>query len=157
MVDSGAVGSDTGRTKFSKWLEVPLRRFAKCAIRHLSHPLVLVHKHTVLDCFKKGSELTGVGGHLHRICYTFCARMVIGGVPLRRVQIFSRPSRLLHLREVLRATPDGDDATPSKLKVQVGRCTLRNDMNLRRRLCEQFKLSLVTRREAIRPGSAKAA
>ncbi|MBN4995479.1 tyrosine-type recombinase/integrase [Stenotrophomonas maltophilia] len=48
-----------------------------------------VHKDTVSDWFKNDSELAGIGGHLHRLRHTFCAHMVIAGVPLRRVQILA--------------------------------------------------------------------
>lgn len=48
-----------------------------------------VHKDTVSDWFKVDATAAGVGGSLHRLRHTFCAHMVMAGVPLRRVQILA--------------------------------------------------------------------
>lgn len=39
--------------------------------------------------FKRDSKKAGIGGHLHRLRHTFCAHMVMAGVPLRRVQVLA--------------------------------------------------------------------
>lgn len=42
-------------------------------------------KDTVFDWFAKDTA-AGIESHLHRLRHTFCAHMVISGVPLRRAQ-----------------------------------------------------------------------
>ncbi|CAH0155421.1 Tyrosine recombinase XerC [Stenotrophomonas lactitubi] len=89
LVESTPDENDLGRTKSGKWREVPLNRYAKWALRHLPNPLVTVHMDTVSDWFAKDAKLAGIGGSLHRLRHTFCAHMVIAGVPLRRVQLLA--------------------------------------------------------------------
>lgn len=89
LVESDPDETGAGRTKSGKWREVPLNRYAKWALRHLPDPVVTVHKDTVSDWFAKDAAAAGIGGHLHRLRHTFCAHMVMAGVPLRRVQILA--------------------------------------------------------------------
>ncbi|WDM65343.1 tyrosine-type recombinase/integrase [Stenotrophomonas forensis] len=88
-VESTPDENGLGRTKSGKWREVPLNRYAKWALRHLPDPLVTAHMDTVSDWFRKDAKLAGIGGHLHRLRHTFCAHMVVAGVPLRRVQLLA--------------------------------------------------------------------
>ncbi len=71
-----------GRTKSGKWREVPLNTHAAAALATLPDPLVSVHKDTVSDWLKDDATAAGVGGSLHRLRHTFCAHMVMAGVPL---------------------------------------------------------------------------
>lgn len=89
LVESDPDETGAGRTKSGKWREVPLNRYAKWAIRHLPDPIVTVHKDTVSDWFAQDAAAAGIGGHLHRLRHTFCAHMVMAGVPLRRVQVLA--------------------------------------------------------------------
>jgi len=89
LVESDPDETGAGRTKSGKWREVPLNRYAKWALRHLPDPLVSVHKDTASDWFAKDAATAGIGGHLHRLRHTFCAHMVMSGVPLRRVQVLA--------------------------------------------------------------------
>lgn len=109
--------SGEGRTKSGKWREVPLNRYAKWALRHLPDPLVTVHKDTVSDWFKKDSDLAGLGGHLHRLPHTFCAHMVIAGVPLPRVQLLAGHADYATTEKYYaHLSPEGDERAVSKLK-----------------------------------------
>lgn len=89
LVESDPDETGAGRTKSGKWREVPLNRYALWALRRLPDPLVTVHKDTVSDWFAKDAAAAGIGGHLHRLRHTFCAHMVMAGVPLRRVQVLA--------------------------------------------------------------------
>ncbi|HFK2946624.1 TPA: tyrosine-type recombinase/integrase [Stenotrophomonas maltophilia] len=86
-------------------------------LRHLPDPLVTVHKDTVSDWFKRDSELAGVGGHLHRLRHTFCAHLVMAGVPLRRVQLLAGHADYATTEKYYaHLTPDGDDTAVAALK-----------------------------------------
>lgn len=89
LIESTPDEHGNGRTKSGKWREVPLNRYARWALRHLPDPLVSVHKDTVSDWFALDAKRAGIGGSLHRLRHTFCAHMVMAGVPLRRVQILA--------------------------------------------------------------------
>ncbi|HGM6414480.1 TPA: tyrosine-type recombinase/integrase [Stenotrophomonas maltophilia] len=109
--------SGEGRTKSGKWREVPLNRYARWALRHLPDPIVTVHKDTVSDWFKKDSDLAGVGGHLHRLRHTFCAHMVMAGVPLRRVQALAGHADYATTEKYYaHLSPEGDETAVSKLQ-----------------------------------------
>jgi integrase len=117
LVESDPDETGAGRTKSGKWREVPLNRYARWALRRLPDPLVAVHKDTVSDWFKKDSELAGVGGHLHRLRHTFCAHMVMAGIPLRRVQLLAGHADYATTEKYYaHLTPDGDDDAVAKLQ-----------------------------------------
>ncbi|WP_338011942.1 tyrosine-type recombinase/integrase [Stenotrophomonas indicatrix] len=76
-----------------------------------------MHKDTVSDWSKKDSELAGIGGHLHRLRHTFCAHMVMAGVPLRRVQLLAGHADYATTEKYyVHLTPDGDDRAVAKLR-----------------------------------------
>lgn len=117
LVESDPDETGAGRTKSGKWREVPLNRYAKWALRRLPDPLVSVHKDTVSDWFAKDSAVAEIGGHLHRLRHTFCAHMVIAGVPLRRVQILAGHADYATTEKYYaHLTPDGDDGAVSQLR-----------------------------------------
>ncbi len=87
LVESDPDETGAGRTKSGKWRTVLLNRYARWALRHLPDPLVSAHKDTVSTWFASDAAIAGIRGHLHRLRHTFCAHMVIAGVPLRRVQL----------------------------------------------------------------------
>lgn len=106
-----------GRTKSGKWREVPLNRYARWALRHLPDPLVAVHKDTVSDWFASDAKRAGIGGSLHRLRHTFCAHMVMAGVPLRRVQILAGHADYATTEKYYaHLTPEGDDGAVAKLR-----------------------------------------
>ncbi|MEG2803158.1 tyrosine-type recombinase/integrase [Stenotrophomonas sp.] len=117
LVESDPDETSEGRTKSGRWREVPLNRCAKWTLSHLQDPLDMLHKDTLSGCFKKGSRLADVGGHLHRLRHTFCAHMVIAGVPLRRVQVLSGHANYATTEKYYpRLILDGDDEAVTKLK-----------------------------------------
>lgn len=117
LVESDPDETGAGRTKSGKWREVPLNRYARWALRHLPDPLVTVHKDTVSDWFAKDAAAAGIGGHLHRLRHTFCAHMVMAGVPLRRVQLLAGHADYGTTEKYYaHLTPDGDDSAVAKLK-----------------------------------------
>ncbi|HHA2558802.1 TPA: tyrosine-type recombinase/integrase [Stenotrophomonas maltophilia] len=106
-----------GRTKSGKWREVPLNRYARWALRHLPDPLVAVHRDTLSDWFASDARRAGIGGSLHRLRHTFCAHMVMAGVPLRRVQILAGHADYATTEKFYaHLTPEGDDGAVAKLK-----------------------------------------
>ena len=112
-----ALASAQGRTKSGKWREVPLNRYARWALRHLPDPLVAVHKDTVSDWFASDAKRAGIGGSLHRLRHTFCAHMVMAGVPLRRVQILAGHADYATTEKYYaHLTPEGDDGAVAKLR-----------------------------------------
>ncbi|WP_313424228.1 tyrosine-type recombinase/integrase [Stenotrophomonas rhizophila] len=117
LVESDPDETGAGRTKSGKWREVPLNRYARWALRHLPDPLVTVHKDTVSDWFAKDAAAAEIGGHLHRLRHTFCAHMVIAGVPLRRVQLLAGHADYATTEKYYaHLTPDGDDGAVAKLR-----------------------------------------
>ncbi|GAB3046849.1 hypothetical protein GCM10027214_06000 [Stenotrophomonas tumulicola] len=75
-----------------------------------------MHKDTVSDWFSTDSKVAGIGGSLHRLRHTFCAHMVIAGVPLRRVQILAGHSDYATTEKYYaHLTPEGDDEAVAKL------------------------------------------
>lgn len=106
-----------GRTKSGKWREVPLNRYARWALRHLPDPLVAVHRDTLSDWFASDAKRAGIGGSLHRLRHTFCAHMVMAGVPLRRVQNLAGHADYATTEKFYaHLTPEGDDGAVAKLK-----------------------------------------
>lgn len=116
LVESDPDETGAGLTKSGKWREVPLNRYALWALRRLPDPLVTVHKDTVSDWFAKDAALAGIGGHLHRLRHTFCAHMVMAGVPLRRVQVLAGHADYATTEKYYaHLTPDGDDDAVGRL------------------------------------------
>jgi len=92
-------------------------RYAKWALRRLPDPVVSVNKDTVSDWFAKDASMAGVGGHLHRLCQTFCAHTVMAGVPLRRVQVLAGHADYATTEKYYaHLTPDGDHEAVARLR-----------------------------------------
>ncbi len=117
LVESDPDESGEGRTKSGKWREVPLNRYAKWALRHLPDPIITVHKDTVSDWFAKDVSLAEIGGHLHRLRHTFCAHLVMAGVPLRRVQMLAGHADYATTEKYYaHLTPEGNDCAVKQLR-----------------------------------------
>lgn len=82
-------GTGAGRTKSGKWREVPLNLQAREALSALPDPPVSVHKNTLGDWFAVDARKAKVGGSRHRLRHTFCAHLVMAGVPLCPVQLLT--------------------------------------------------------------------
>lgn len=116
-VESEPDEEGVGRTKSGKWREIPLNRYARWALRRLPDPIVDVHRDTVTDWFAKDARKAGIGGSLHRLRHTFCAHMVMAGVPLRRVQILAGHADYATTEKYYaHLTPEGDDGAVRRLR-----------------------------------------
>lgn len=78
-----------GRTKSGRWREVPLNAAAEASLVLLPDRIALCHPDTLTDWFRADAKAAGVGGSVHRLRHTFCAHLVMAGVPLRRVQLLA--------------------------------------------------------------------
>ncbi|WP_447945009.1 tyrosine-type recombinase/integrase [Stenotrophomonas indicatrix] len=77
-----------------------------------------LHKDTVSDWFAKDEAAAGIGGHLHRLRHTFCTHMVMGGVPLRRIQVLAGHADYATTEKYYaHLTPDGDDMAVKHLRL----------------------------------------
>jgi integrase len=115
-VESEPDGTGAGRTKSGKWREVPLNLQAREALAALPDPPVSVHKDTLSDWFASDAKKAKVGGSLHRLRHTFCAHMVIAGVPLRRVQVLAGHGDYATTEKYYaHLTSEGDDAAVATL------------------------------------------
>jgi len=117
FVESDPDETGAGRTKSGKWREIPLNRYARWAIRRLPDPLVSVHKDTVSGWFQRDCERAEIGGHLHRLRHTFCAHLVMRGVPLRRVQLLAGHADYSTTEKYYaHLTPEGDADAVNQLR-----------------------------------------
>lgn len=117
FIESEPDATGSGRTKSGKWREVPLNRYARWALRRLPDPLVSVHRDTISDWFAVDAGRAGIGGSLHRLRHTFCAHMVIAGVPLRRVQLLAGHADYATTEKYYaHLTPEGDDGAVRSLR-----------------------------------------
>lgn len=78
-----------GRNKSGKWREIPLNAAAEACLMALPDRIAPVHPDTLGDWFAADAKAAKVGGSLHRLRHTFCAHLVMAGVPLRRVQLLA--------------------------------------------------------------------
>lgn len=88
-VESDPDLSGKGRTKSGKWREIPLNAAAESSLMRLPDRIAACHPDTLGDWFAEDAKEVGVGGSLHRLRHTFCAHLVMAGVPLRRVQLLA--------------------------------------------------------------------
>ncbi|WP_411850806.1 tyrosine-type recombinase/integrase [Stenotrophomonas sp. LGBM10] len=93
----------------------PVECRCRATSKHVD-PIVTVHKDTVSDWFAKDAAKAGIGDHLHRLRHTFCAHMVIAGVPLRRVQILAGHADYATTEKYYADLTPEDDGAVGKLK-----------------------------------------
>jgi integrase len=91
MIRVESVPDETGkgRTKSGHWREVPLNAAAEASLMLLPDRIAECHADTLSDWFRQDAKAAKVGGTLHRLRHTFCAHLVMAGVPLRRVQLLA--------------------------------------------------------------------
>jgi integrase len=88
-VESDPDVTGKGRTKSGKWREIPLNAAALESLMQLPDHIASCHPDTLGDWFLEDAKSLGLGGSLHRLRHTFCAHLVMNGVPLRRVQLLA--------------------------------------------------------------------
>ncbi|CAD7380681.1 tyrosine-type recombinase/integrase [Xanthomonas arboricola pv. juglandis] len=116
LIESIPDQTGKGRTKSGRWREVPLNRYAKWAMRRLPDPLIGVHRDTISDWFSADAAKAGIGGNLHRLRHTFCAHLVMAGVPLRRIQLLAGHADYTTTEKYYaHLTPAGDEHAVRKI------------------------------------------
>ncbi len=81
------------RTKSGRWREVPLSPGARAALETLTpvdgYLVPPMRAQSLSRCFWRAAHRAGLDGNLHSLRHTFCAHLVMGGVPLRTVQVLA--------------------------------------------------------------------
>lgn len=117
LIESDPDENGHGRTKSGKWREIPLNRYARWALRRLPDPLIEVHRDTISDWFAADAAKAQIGGSLHRLRHTFCAHLVLAGVPLRRIQMLAGHSDYATTEKFYaHLTPEGDDEAVRRIR-----------------------------------------
>jgi len=106
---------ELGRTKSGRWREVPLNAAAQSALIRLPDRIADCHPDTLGDWFRKEAKALGIGGSLHRLRHTFCAHLVMAGVPLRRVQLLAGHADYKTTELYAHLAPDGAAEAVDKL------------------------------------------
>ena len=104
-----------GRTKSGKWREIPLNAAAVESLMLLPDRIADCHPDTLGDWFKEDAASVGLGGSLHRLRHTFCAHLVMAGVPLRRVQLLAGHADYKTTELYAHLAPEGAAGAVSKL------------------------------------------
>lgn len=115
-VESDPDKAGKGRNKSGRWREVPLNAAAEASLIHLPDRIADCHPDTLGDWFKADAKEVGVGGSLHRLRHTFCAHLVMAGVPLRRVQLLAGHADYKTTELYAHLAPDGGDDAVAKLQ-----------------------------------------
>jgi len=114
-VESDPDATGKGRTKSGKWREIPLNAAAESSLMLLPDRIADCHPDTLGDWFKEDAESVGIGGSLHRLRHTFCAHLVMAGVPLRRVQLLAGHADYKTTELYAHLAPEGAADAVSKL------------------------------------------
>jgi integrase len=94
LADRIRILSEPGaRTKSGRWRDVPLSPTARAALDTLTprdgYLLARMAPWSVSRRFARTLDRAGLDGTLHSLRHTFCAHLVMGGVPLRTVQVLA--------------------------------------------------------------------
>lgn len=105
-----------GRTKSGRWREIPLNAAAEASLMELPDRIADCHPDTLGDWFRQDAKDAKVGGTLHRLRHTFCAHLVMAGVPLRRVQLLAGHADYKTTETYAHLAPEGGADAVSKLR-----------------------------------------
>ncbi len=86
------LSEDGARTKSGKWREIPLSPAAQDALEHLpgkDHVLPQIANTSLSRAFDNGLRRAKLDGSLHCLRHTFCSHLVMGGIPLRTIQVLA--------------------------------------------------------------------
>lgn len=114
-VESTPDETGKGRTKSGLWREIPLNAAAEASLILLPDRIADCHPDTLGDWFKDDATEAGVGGSLHRLRHTFCAHLVMAGVPLRRVQLLAGHADYKTTEMYAHLAPEGASDAVDKL------------------------------------------
>lgn len=106
---------ERGRTKSGKWREIPLNAAAEASLIELPDRIAPVHPDTLGDWFKSDAATIALPGSLHRLRHTFCAHLVMAGVPLRRVQLLAGHQDYKTTEIYAHLAPEGGQGAVEKL------------------------------------------
>lgn len=104
-----------GRTKSGRWREIPLNAAAEASLVLLPDRIAACHPDTLSDWFTEDAAQAQVGGTLHRLRHTFCAHLVMAGVPLRRVQLLAGHADYKTTELYAHLAPEGGQGAVDKL------------------------------------------
>lgn len=114
-VESDPDKTGKGRTKSGLWREIPLNAAAIESLMILPDRIADCHPDTLGDWFLEDARSIGLGGSLHRLRHTFCAHLVMNGVPLRRVQLLAGHADYKTTEMYAHLAPEGAGDAVSKL------------------------------------------
>lgn len=115
-VESVPDAAGKGRTKSGKWREIPLNAAAESSLMALPDRIAPCHPDTLGDWFREDAKVAKVGGTLHRLRHTFCAHLVMAGVPLRRVQLLAGHADYKTTEMYAHLAPEGGADAVAKLQ-----------------------------------------
>jgi integrase len=114
-VESDPDETGVGRTKSGLWREIPLNAAAESSLMLLPDRIAPVHPDTLGDWFAEDAKALAIGGSLHRLRHTFCAHLVMAGVPLRRVQLLAGHADYKTTEMYAHLAPEGAGDAVAKL------------------------------------------
>lgn len=114
-VESDPDETGHGRTKSGEWREVPLNAAAEASLILLPDRIAPCHPDTLGDWFREDAKSVGLGGTLHRLRHTFCAHLVMAGVPLRRVQLLAGHADYKTTETYAHLAPEGASGAVDRL------------------------------------------
>lgn len=100
------ISDGEARTKSGKWRQIPIAPNAQEALEALKGELFVlprVRRESLSRSFIRTANNAGVGGSMHSLRHTYCSHLVMGGIPLRTVQMlaghasYSTTERYAHL------------------------------------------------------------
>ncbi|MDZ7809218.1 MAG: tyrosine-type recombinase/integrase [Arhodomonas sp.] len=84
------VSAQGARTKSGKWRQVPITPGAREALESLpkkGRVMPGIHPDSISRAFRRTARAAGLDGHVHNLRHTYASHLVMGGVPLRTVQV----------------------------------------------------------------------
>lgn len=115
-VESDPDETGKGRTKSGLWREIPLNAAAEASLMELADRIADCHPDTLGDWFRADAIGAGVRGNLHMLRHTFCAHLVMAGVPLRRVQLLAGHADYKTTEMYAHLAPEGAAGAVDKLR-----------------------------------------
>lgn len=102
------ISTSQNRTKSAKWRVIPLTPGSRDALQHLGHDYILpqITPYSLSRAFSRDIKACGLEGSLHDLRHTYCSHLVMGGVPLRTVQILAGHSSFAVTERYAHLAPD---------------------------------------------------
>jgi len=106
------ISSRESRTRSRRWRDVPLSPGAQGSLETLRRSAVServlpgLRPHNLTRAFRLDAARAGPGGRLHDLRHTFCSHLVMGGVPLRTVQVLAGHASITPTGRYARLAPE---------------------------------------------------